>query len=69
MPIDPLAEIAADNRREKHRELDAQEIDLEPVGAAMIVDGIEIADLARDVPLEAADAREKEREPDEEGRV
>jgi hypothetical protein len=68
-PVHLLAQGAADEWRDDHRELDAEKVDLEPVGAARIVDTVERAHLARDVRLEATNADEQQQQPDKEGGV
>src|SRR3954454_5766470 len=60
MPINPLAQGAADERRNNHGQLDTEKIDLETVGAPRIVHAIERPNLASDVGLEAADAGQQQ---------
>src|SRR5690348_15550475 len=59
MPGNVFGKPAADKRRDDHRKLNAEHVNLERIGAAKISGRIEIADLRRHVSLETACAEQK----------
>src|SRR6476620_4435564 len=64
MPINPLTQRTADERRSAYSKLDAEKVGREAIGAAFIVNPIERPDLACDISLEAADTGQQQQQRD-----
>ncbi len=69
MPCHLLAQAPADQRRNDHRDLDAEHVELEGVCPPHVTLLVEVADLGGDVALEAADADEQAGQGDQEADV
>ena len=64
MPVDVLAEIAADQRRDQRADIDPHVEDGEAGVAPRVVLGVERADQGADVGLEQPGADHDQREPE-----
>ncbi len=69
VPSVGLAESPRDERRDDHRAVDEQQIDLEGIGAPQVIRRIQAADLAGDVAFEESDTDQQARERDQEGHI
>jgi hypothetical protein len=59
--------VPQDERRDDHRDIDSQEIDLKLRPPAQITGPVQLTDLAGDVPLEAAHSQQETAERQQEG--
>src|SRR5450432_1971815 len=69
MPAVDFAESAGDQRRGDNTAVDEQIVNLERIGAPVVVDGVKRADLAGEVSFETTNAEEKTSECDKEGEI